>query len=313
MGLVLACGVWPGISLDCLTTGTAGTHCGLSANAGDALQEIRRKNKDLRKELDKLPWPELKCFSANGRTYNLPLRAESRELWQRPAKARLEYLAGFFDGDGCVSCTGDLSGCVLKVTQSFDQAEVLMLFREAFGGSITRQHGGMGLKKPALRWRACGDSARRAARILAPHSITKQRQLLIAARWPKIKSRREHRKAELCALKKYDSAVAGPCSWSYFAGFFDAEGCVSQQNGGASLVLALSQKHPRVLQSLRDFLNTTSGIDATLRKFREHEHVLLVCGLANCKQILQHLLGAGLLCKARQAQLAFEPDAGECG
>ena len=301
MGLVLVCCVWPGISLDCLTTGTAA----LSANSGDTMQEIRRKNNDLRKLLKTLPWPELKCFSANGRTYNLPLRAESRELSQRPAKARLEYLAGFFDGDGCVSCETKLSGCRLEVGQSFDQAEVLMLFRETFGGSITRIGGGMGLRKPPLRWQLCGDSARQAARILAPHSITKQRQLLIAARWPKTNSRRKDRKAEVCAQKKYDSAVAGPCSWSYFAGFFDAEGYVKQPRRGASLQLIVSQKYPRVLQSLRDFLNTTSGIDATLRKFGEHQHNLWVSGLSNCKQILQHLLGAGLLCKARQAQLAL--------
>ena len=307
MGLVLVCCVWPGISLDFLTTGTAGTHRTLCANSGDALPEMQTKNEDLRQLLYKAPWPRLKCFSANGRTYNLPLRAESRVPSHRPAKARLEYLAGFFDGDGCVGCMTNLSGCMLTVAQSYDQAEILMLFREAFGGSIGRESGGMGLAKPSLHWQLYGDSARRAARLLAPSSITKQKQLLIAARWPKTKSPgREDRKAELHALKNYDSAVAGPCSWCYFAGFFDAEGCISQQHGGASLVLKVKQKHPRVLWSLRDVLKTTSGIVATLGKSRGYaHHELWVSGLSNCKQILQHLLGAGLLCKARQAQLAL--------
>ena len=48
----------------------------------------------------------------------------------------LAYLAGFFDGDGCVACASGLSGCYLSTAQSFDQAEVLMLFYETFGGSI---------------------------------------------------------------------------------------------------------------------------------------------------------------------------------
>ena len=306
MGLILVCCVWPGISLDCLTIVGAGIRPTLSANSGDTLQEIQRKNEDLRKELQQSSWPKLKCFGANGRSYSLPLRAESREPSHRPAEARLEYLAGFFDGDGCVTCFSNLCGCRLTVSQSYDQAEVLMLFRKAFGGSIGREHSGMGLGKPSLQWLACGPSARRAAELLAPHSITKQPQLLLAGRWPETTSEREDCKAELQALKKHDSAVAGPCSWSYFAGFFDAEGYINQSNnGGVSLVLKVAQKHPRVLWSLRDFLKTTSGRVATLGKSRGHAHELWVSGLCNCKQILQHLLDAGLLRKAKQAQLAL--------
>ena len=302
MGPILVC-CWPGISLECLATVAPEIPRTLSANLADTLQEIQRKNKDLRKELKKAPWPSLKHFSARGRTYSLPLRAESREPSKRPAKARLEYLAGFFDRDGCVSYKTDLSGCTLLVSQSCDHAEVLMLFREAFGGSITRNRGGMGLVKPRLQWRAFGPSARRAAELLAPHSITKQPQLLLAERWPETESEREDCKAKLRALKDYDSAVAGPCSWEYFAGFFDANGCIHQPKGGASLQLKVEHKHPRVLRSLRDFLQT-SGIDATLRT-SGGAHVLQVCGLSNCKQMLQHLLDAGLLRKAQQAQLAL--------
>ena len=305
-GPILVFCVWPGIGLEGLANAAAGTHRSLSANPCDTLQEIRRKNKDLRKELQKTPWPRLTYFSTNGRSYGLPLRAESRELSQRPAKARLEFLAGFFDGDGCVKCSTNLSGCVLAVGQSYDQAEILMLFREAFGGSITRECGGVGLKKPMLQWQLCGDSARRTARLLAPHSITKQKQLLIAARWPKTKSRREDRKAELCALKNYDSAVAGSCSWSYFAGFFDAEGYIKQQRGGASLVLEVKQKYPTVLKCLGGFLSRSLGIDASLRQVSASPmmHVLRTFGLLDFKRILQHMHQAGLVRKAEQAELA---------
>ncbi|CAE7411005.1 unnamed protein product, partial [Symbiodinium microadriaticum] len=305
MGPTLVCYMWPGISLDGLATAAAGVHHNLSANLCDTLQDIRRKNEDLRKLLKKTPWPMLKYFSADGRTYGLPLKAESGELSHRPAKARLEYLAGFFDGDGCVSCAWNLSGCRLKVGQSYDQAEVLMLLREAFGGSIVRECDGIGLRKPVLRWLACGQSARRAAELLAPHSITKQKQLLLAGQWPETKSRREDCKAKLRALKNYDSAVAGLCSWSYCAGFFDAEGCIVQQHGGASLVLAIGQKHPQVLKCLRDFLSRSVGMDASLRKSGTNLHLLSIYGLSTCKRVLRHMLGAGLVCKAQQAEVAL--------
>ncbi|CAE7538556.1 AQR1 [Symbiodinium sp. CCMP2592] len=311
-GLMLVCCV------EGLATAAAGMHRTLKANPCETLQrenkdlrkeltlqEIQKENEDLRKELKKLPWPMLKYFWANGRTYSLPLRAESRDLSHRPAQARLEYLAGFFDGDGYVGCETRLTGAALKVSQSFDQAEVLMLFRQTFGGSISRERRGVGLGKPKLQWQAYGQSARRAVRLLALHSITKQKQLLIAARWPKTKSLREDRKAELCALKQYDSAVAGPCSWSYFAGFFDAEGCIRLDPRVASLQVKVSQKHPRALRSLRAFLQTTSGIDATLGNFTGYGYELWVCSLSKCKEILQHLLDAGLLCKVQQAQLAL--------
>ena len=238
----------------------------LRAEASDTLKEVQAKNKQLCVKLGKSPWPELRLFSSRGQSYRLPLRAESRDLKRLPSEPVLAYLAGFFDGDGCVSCYADLSGCCLRVGQSFDQAEVLMLFYETFGGSITLQNRGLGLRKPALLWRACGQSARNAARLLAPHSITKPQQLLLAVEWPEAKVSREECKTELCALKKYDSAVARPCSWEYCAGFFDAEGHIHQHHGGASLSLEIQQKHPRVLMCLRELLARSFGKDATLAK-----------------------------------------------
>ncbi|CAE7758071.1 TIF3H1 [Symbiodinium sp. CCMP2456] len=209
-------------------------------------EEVQRKNEQLRAQLRKARWPQLKHFSSNG---------------------RLPYLSGFFDGDGCV----------------------LMLFHESFGGSIMLQHPGLGLRKPTLRWRACGQSARRAAQLLAPRSITKRKQLLLAAEWPAAKSHRTECRAELRALKEYDSAVAGPCSWEYFAGFFDAEGSVAQQDEAATLVLQIGQKHPRVLKCLREFLARRLGKGGTVAK----------------SGILQQLLAAGLLRKSKQANLVL--------
>ena len=275
------------------------------AEAFDTLREVRMKNKQLRVQLNKSPWPILKCFSAKGRTCSLPLRAESRDLRRLPPEPVLAYLAGFFDGDGCVACLPNLSGCYLHVGQSFDQAEVLMLFYDMFGGSITLHSRGMGLCKPALQWTVYGQSARNAAAFLATQCITKQKQLLLAAQWPEAISDREDCKAELRALKEYDSAVAGPCSWEYCAGFFDAEGYIKQPHGGVSLVLQITQKHPRVLECLREFLARSLGKDAALAKSGGSAHVLSVRRLTSCKQILEHLLAARLLCKAEQAKLAL--------
>eukprot|EP00439_Symbiodinium_sp_Y106_P062231 s474_g9.t1 len=219
--------------------------------------------------------------------------------------SNLRYLAGFFDGDGCVSCSSDLSGCIVAVTQSFDKADVLMLLCEMFGGSIRRSRNGVGLWKPVLQWIACGQSARRAASLLAPHSITKRKQLLLAGAWPKQRSDREDCKVELRALKYSDSAVAGPCSWEYCAGFFDAEGCISQPGGGACLRLDIVQKHAQVLKCLSDFLAGSIGIHAKVSAATSTMHRLRVHGLRNCKQMLQCMLEAGLLCKAKQAELAL--------
>ena len=277
---------------------------GLRAEASDTLRVVQGKNEQLRVQLTNTPWPLLKCFSSQGQTYSLPLRAVSGDLTRLPSDSVLAYLAGFFDGDGCVICEGSLSGCYLSVGQSYDQAEVLMLFYETFGGSITRAGIGMGLRKPLLQWVACGQSARNAAQLLAAQSITKQKQLLLAAQWPDARSRREECKTELRALKEYDSAVAGPCSWEYFAGFFDAEGYIQQQRGAASLVLWVGQKHPRVLECLREFLVQSLSKNAAVGKVGGSAHVLWVCGLTSCKQILQHLLAAGLRCKVQQAKLA---------
>ncbi|CAE7949003.1 unnamed protein product [Symbiodinium sp. KB8] len=292
------------VSLERLHADVRDSFC---AEAFDTSKEVQMKNKQLRVQLSMSPWPILKSFSANGQNYSLPLRAESRDLRRLPPEPVLAYLAGFFDGDGCVSCP-HVSGCCLHVGQSFDQAEVLMLFYETFGGSITLQRDGMGLRKPLLRWTAYGQSARNAAHLLAPQSITKQRQLLLAAQWPEAKSDRKDCKAELSALKalkEHDSAVARPCSWEYFTGFFDAEGYIKQQRGGASLLLQIGQKHPRVLECLREFLAQRLGKDATVGKVAGSAHALWVCGLTSCKQLLQHFLAAGLICKAEQAKLGL--------
>ncbi|CAE7868225.1 NIP1, partial [Symbiodinium microadriaticum] len=283
------------------------TIAAFTATYADEVTEVRRKNQQLRAVARTLPWPKLMRFEAGGRMYDLPLPASKVTpalAADATSASRLRFLAGFFDGDGTVACQAGLSGCMLVVSQSFDRAEILMLLRETFGGSINLQNNGLGLSKPTLQWVLWGRAARRGASLLVPHSITKKKQLLLAVQWPDTKSRRVDSKAELHNLNKYDSAVTGTCSWEYCAGFFDAEGCIVQQRHGASLVLDITQKHPQVLMCLRTFLADASGIGAVLSKTNV-AHRLRVYGLQSCKRVLQQMLDAGLLCKEKQAELAL--------
>ena len=48
----------------------------------------------------KIRFPPLQTLTVNGRVYQLPL--STAEPVRLPSQEELEYLAGFFDGDGCV-------------------------------------------------------------------------------------------------------------------------------------------------------------------------------------------------------------------
>ncbi|CAJ1335566.1 unnamed protein product [Effrenium voratum] len=98
-----------------------------------------------------------------GHEYELPLSRE--EPQPRPAAEHtLQYLSGFFDGDGCVTPRSDLRSCSLSVGQVAANAEILVRFRDAFGGAICRQKDGRGLQRPMVRWDAYGAEGKQAAR-----------------------------------------------------------------------------------------------------------------------------------------------------
>ncbi|CAE7656546.1 unnamed protein product, partial [Symbiodinium sp. CCMP2456] len=270
---------------------------------GDTLTAVQEENKQLRSFLQTLSWPRLTGFEAHGKLFQLPVSSKESSPSEFMQPQRLSYLAGFFDGDGCVTSYGNLSGCTLKVDQSFVQPEILLLFRDTFGGSILRGRDGTGLIRPTFSWQVCGNMARRAAHLLSPHSIIKKRQLLLAATWPDEQADRQTATVELRSLKQHDSAVVGSCSWEYFTGFFDADGHVGQK-GRASLCLQLSQKHSTVLHCLQGFLQSECGVDAPILSHRE-EYMLKISGTSTCKLLLHEMLQAGLICKAKQAETAI--------
>ena len=271
---------------------------------GDELKLLQEKNRQLRSYLATMQWPRLTSFEVDGRHYHLPWKPESQTDVQRLATHNLDHLAGFFDGDGCVRCLSDLSGCELTVGQVVEGAPVLLLFQDAFGGSICRHSDGLGLCQPVLVWRACGPNARWAASALACHSIVKRRQLKIAAEWPTSPLRREDCKEQLAGLKQWDSAIAGGCCWQYFAGFFDAEGYIQQLMQGCNLQLSMCQKFVTVLECLQGFLSQEVGVDVPVHKYAK-AFTMTITTTATSKLLLERMLSAGLVRKAAQAKLAL--------
>ena len=278
------------------------------AGPADCIADLRTKNQQLRASLKKLAWPKLLRFEVQGKSYPVPIQGRDVEMLQIEGlspQARLRYLAGFFDGDGCVACNTGLSGCRLEVGQSYDHADVLILFCNVLGGSIGAAKPGSGLKKPLLTWTVCGESARFAACLLAQHSICKQKQLLLAAAWPEEKRRREDCADEIRSLKHSDSAVPGKGSWEYWAGFFDAEGYVNLRRH-SSLLLAVKQKHITVLQCLQRFIHQEFEVEPAIYSVSGiGAYELKTSGTFVSKQCLGAMLQAGLLRKAKQAELCM--------
>ena len=277
----------------------------LIARPGDAVDLARGKNQQLHALLQKMRHPRMTSFHWRGREYGLPYSRKDIVVQALPqaARTRMRYLAGFFDGDGCVECQVDLSGCKLSIGQSIKQPGVLLLFLDTFGGSVVRHSDGFGLRLPVLRWVITGSAAGRAACLLASHSIAKKRQLLLAAAWPQDTYLRERHQKELGALKRYDSAIAHHCTAEYLTGFFDADGHV-QHRGGTRLALWVCQKHVTVLECLKRCFREHLNVDAQVRTYKLRSALYLTRTSA-CKAVLRAMLESGLQCKAEQAKLAI--------
>lgn len=243
--------------------------------------------------------------------YELPLSSKREDIsaWRRAGpSADLEYLAGFFDGDGCVTTQSCLSGCSLQISQSVAGQDVLLLFFRAFGGCIMLETSGKGCTRPRLQWRIVGQAAMEVAKLLCRHCIVKQQQLNVVLMWPGNKLERLRCKSRLSKLKsKPLSAVEDSLlSWSYVTGFFDAEGCIKISAISKSAILDFTQKDPAVLLAIMSFLQSqmTSlshvpfSNDATCHKLRVGSSSAVI-------QILQQLLAHNLLVKRETASLVL--------
>lgn len=254
----------------------------------------------------RIKFPRLEEFTTETGTYRLPLKAVGPPGHQ-PSQEEIQYLLGFFDGDGCVSMRNKTGRIILQIGQNVDSAEVLLHFRNMFGGAIGCQSSGTGAQKAMLAWRAVGGTARNAASMLGSPTSMKQAQLRIAARGTVSEASRAHMSHELRLLKQKEHKPDNfQCSWSYLAGFFDAEGSITVVPHRARLQIELSQMNRFVLEAVLRFLHRE---DSRLKSWRLQEATrspkLACSNLETCKLTLEYLLISGLRVKKKQAELAL--------
>ena len=261
----------------------------------------------LKKHLSSRKWPKLKHLNFAGKRFGLPISSKDIHVEvARLGEVHVAYLAGFFDGDGCVCPYSNSSGIALDVEQSVSNSSVLFLFLVNFGGSIRCSKSGMGSARTTLKWGVYGTQARAAAGRLHAHCLVKKEQLRIATAWPSSTSDRESCGARLAQLKRLPPSVAPHTvtSWHYVAGFFDAEGCLSVDSKTRSVTLSLSQRDPEILQGIRTFI----AMELPEAKTRLHADRLetpsgyrLCSSTTTTFMILKKLLESGLEFKRAQA------------
>ena len=271
-------------------------------------KRLQRRCDRLTKLQRRITFPPPKSITVKGLTHTLPLKCVDPPE-RHPTRKELEYLVGFFDGDGCVTMKSKSGQIFLQITQSIESSEVLFRFRELLGGGIYKQKNGTGQRKAMLQWQVFGPKMRHVAALLGQIPSMKQGQLKIAAGGNIEGPRRERIGEQLIQLKQKDHiAKKFKCTWSYFAGFFDAEGSVAVRALRASFQLEVPQLNPFVLERLMGFLHDSKLDSWWLRQGQNHAR-LLCNDLATSKQTLKHLLDHGLLVKQKQAKLALSLNA----
>ena len=270
--------------------------------ADRSLDVLRRRIAVLKSFQSQLRWPVLDKFEAFGQTYRLPYRSTCKPEIDVPDQL-LRYLAGFFDGDGCVS--SDRSCCHLSVSQSCRNAEILKLFQQTFGGGIYVDAPGQGLRRPCLKWTVTGSAANDVAAKLARNAVVKRGQLNLAACWPHEKQHQRDAKVQLASLKLQQSEPHLACSWAYVAGFFDAEGCVKTRTRRAGIMLSVTQKDRNVLSWIDNFWR--ADLDLASSWVLHNNGITEVSVNSGCgvHLLLRRLLSNKLLVKRPQALLGL--------
>ena len=165
------------------------------------------------------------------------------------------WVGGQIDGDGCVVVEkGSVCLCMGKAAKGKCALERMQAL---FGGYIYNHSQATSKKQQVFQWRLRGAAAAKTCAEVAPYTTAKRRQLEIAGAWPmlgrginvdatSIKLCRAELQAELKLLKRIEHpTVESIPPDAYFAGFFDAEGCIMLQ--GMTLRLQVTQKYKAVL------------------------------------------------------------------
>ncbi|CAE8649193.1 unnamed protein product [Polarella glacialis] len=258
----------------------------------------------------RLKWPLLTHFSAFGKLYELPVCAQKAAVdlpeYNGQSVQQMEYMVGFFDGDGCVTTMNGSTSCRLSVCVAFDSGEIPILFHRAFGGAIYRAASGRGPAKPAISWVVTGRAAKLAAARLRELRSIKKPQLDIACFWPDqaIDQPAQAHALRLCKHRDLSESQLG-CSWAYLAGFFDAEGYISVSATSASMRLEIAQKHPAILNVICRFLLDELPNFCNCVRVKGQYHILNITGKDAARIVLTRMLAAGLLLKRREAEIAL--------
>jgi hypothetical protein len=94
--------------------------------------------------------------------------------------ASVEYLAGFFDGEGCIGIRkpslhgvrSDLYALWIGVSNT--DPRPLQYFVKAFGGSVRGPYHGKRNHKPIYQWKVCSRQAENSLRAMLPYLIVKK-------------------------------------------------------------------------------------------------------------------------------------------
>jgi hypothetical protein len=105
------------------------------------------------------------------------------QLVTRRTSLSLEYIAGFFDGEGCVT-VGKNGSLALGIVNT--SLPTLLGIQEAVGGSVTSRK--QKVNKPQYVWRVYGQEALSVCDKLLPFSLEKYDQLKYGIEWMNVRS-----------------------------------------------------------------------------------------------------------------------------
>lgn len=98
---------------------------------------------------------------------------------------KISYLAGFFDGEGCVVISRYGKGkkgfptLVLEASITNTDYVILAKFQDEFGGIISPRKR-IENRKPLWAWKCCSQTAANFLKVIEPYSIGKKKEIHIA-------------------------------------------------------------------------------------------------------------------------------------
>ena len=269
------------------------------------IDKWQRRRDRLTALMKRIKFPKLDRFEVDGQTFQLPLRAVSAPK-DPPTQEELEYLVGFFDGDGCVTMDKSSGSVCLRVDQSISSVNVLLHYRNVFGGGIYAGLRQTGLSQATLNWTIGGAAMKRTANLMASVPSMKRAQLEIAAAFQNVsQEKRSTIGADLRALKcKGHVPIAMSISWPFVAGFFDAEGWIGVDGRSVRVFLEIRQVNAHVLECILSFFKN-NNLERWCLYQRSNCFLLACWHIETCKRTLEHMLAHGLSVKRHSAELSL--------